>query len=103
MAVVMGRLMICVSPDGATKWTALKPEDVPEWLKHPDVMGGMADGHLAHKEDEPESPWYCAVSVPDEAVKPQSNVIDLRKPAIVHSPQALEALPNLVADAESRN
>jgi hypothetical protein len=66
--VAMGRFVIGVSPDGKNNWRPLKVEEVPEWVKDPKVMGQMADGMLAHREEDGEdAPWYCAVGVPHVA------------------------------------
>jgi hypothetical protein len=34
------------SLDG-TEWVAVKPEDVPEWLKDPHIMGRLLQGEIA--------------------------------------------------------
>ncbi len=48
-------------------WTPVKNDDVPEWLKNPDILGQMVDGNVA--SDKVESPgvwWRCEVVFPDE-------------------------------------
>lgn len=56
---------MAVSPDGENDWKLLQPAEVPEWLKDPETLGHMREGFLAHKEDEPNSPFYCALEVPE--------------------------------------
>lgn len=62
-SVCVGRFVVAASPDGETGWKLLQPQDVPEWLKNPDVLGQMREGYLAHNDNEPGSPFYCALEV----------------------------------------
>lgn len=50
------------SPHGRGDWTPVLPQDVPEWVKDPDVMGEMARGNAACKNDEGPtgSDWFRA-------------------------------------------
>jgi hypothetical protein len=84
VSVVVGKLVILVSPDGETDWKPVKPEDVPEWLKKPEVLGAMVEGNMAHKTDEPESPWYVAIQMPEK-----SAILASPTPNLVHKPEAL--------------
>lgn len=43
----------------ARNWEPVKPEDVPEWLKAPEVMGQLVKGQCAHKESAGKE-WYVA-------------------------------------------
>lgn len=53
------------SPEGP--WTVVKPEDVPDWVTDPDVMGSMLAGNMCRDEDpalpDPveSRPWYRAI------------------------------------------
>lgn len=51
--------IIYSSKDGKGDWQLVKPEDVPEWLKAPDVMGRLAHGYVARNDR--------IVGVPDDA------------------------------------
>jgi len=82
----MGRFVIAKSPDGENDWQLVKPEDVPAWLKELDVMAAMADGHIAHDTAEPESPWFCAVRLPDKAANDESVIVPNRDPVATHRP-----------------
>jgi len=48
----VGTLVIFKSPVGTNQWEAVKPDDVPGWVKDPDVLGEMVDGNAAHREGE---------------------------------------------------
>ena len=37
------RLIVFRSPNGETDWQPVLPEDVPEWLKDPAVLGRLVD------------------------------------------------------------
>ncbi len=59
-------LVIQSSIDGDKPWASLFPEDIPEWVKRPDVIGAMMKGDHVQLRDnamfyrgcrsEPESP-----------------------------------------------
>lgn len=72
-SVGMGNFVIAVSENGENGWKLLKPAEVPEWLKNPDVLGQMREGFIAHNDKAPDG-WYCAVQVPDFS-KPKSEII----------------------------
>lgn len=60
-------LVIFRSPNGETDWTPLKPEDHPEWIKHPAVLGTMLNSNnsLAHPDDP--GWFYTAFKASDAA------------------------------------
>ena len=63
------RLTILRSPDGETNWTPVSPEDVPEWLKAPEVMGRLVNGEMAQGPvsmvlPDEMRPWFRAEPVP---------------------------------------
>lgn len=63
-----GLLVIYVSEDDGETWAPLKPEDVPAWVKAPDVLGRLVAGEIAKREfvggmavrDDYRFPWYRA-------------------------------------------
>lgn len=68
--VAVARVCIGVCSNGSNgeplgDWRLLKPEEVPEWLKNPDVLGIMLQGELARDGEDEASPWYCAVRLAD--------------------------------------
>ena len=58
-------LVILASPNGRDGWRAVKPEDVPEWVKDHDNMARLMAGEMCMKADEGESgsDWYRARAV----------------------------------------
>ncbi len=44
---------------GLQEFKAVRPEEVPMWLKDPDTLGLMLDGQVVHKEGEPG--WFIAM------------------------------------------
>jgi hypothetical protein len=92
VSVKVGNVVLWISEDGKTGWRPLKAEEAPGWLKEPGTLGAMLEGLLAHKESEPDSPWYAAVTGPMPGQ--QSNVIDLRKPRLVLPKDAQTLLPS---------
>lgn len=56
-------LIIWRSPDGEKGWKIIKPDEVPDWVKHPDVMGRLVAGDMV--TDQKHSPfWYRAEPTP---------------------------------------
>ena len=56
------------SPDGETDWTPLKHDEIPDWLKAPDVVGHLVAGEMAQYTPDiivPDEvrPWYRADKV----------------------------------------
>lgn len=82
-SVCVGRFVIAVSPDGENNWKLLQPAEVPEWLKNPETLGCMREGFLAHKEDEPDSPFYCALEVPEAPAANGSPIIGAQGKKII--------------------
>lgn len=58
-----GVLIIYVSPNGRENWQPVLPQDVPEWLKDPDILGELVSGEMACKADEEIPVWYRAEKV----------------------------------------
>lgn len=56
------QLVIYKSLDCET-FEPVKTDDVPEWVKDPDVVAHMVDGEAVHNDDEPDSPYYIAKRV----------------------------------------
>lgn len=52
-------LVIFVSLDGEEPWTVVPPNQVPEWLKDPDVMAELVAGSMAQNKEAPLA-WYRA-------------------------------------------
>lgn len=58
-------LVIWRSPNGRDQWQMIKPADVPEWVKHPNVLGRMVAGEMA--SDVRNDPfWYRAEPAPSD-------------------------------------
>ena len=57
-----GELVIYKSLDCKT-FDPVKTEDVPEWVKDPDVLARMVDGEACQNKDELGSPWFTAKRV----------------------------------------
>jgi len=56
------------SLDGETDWQPLKIDEIPEWLKAPDVVGPLVAGEMAYADSnvlipDEVSPWYRADKV----------------------------------------
>lgn len=47
----LANLVIYKSDDGK-KWAVVKPEDVPDWIKNPDVMHHLVNGETAQAPGE---------------------------------------------------
>lgn len=65
-------LVIFTSATGRPPWHPLKEEEVPAWVKAPDVMGKMVAGEdcMDVAQGDKGSNWYRAVRVSDlEAAK----------------------------------
>lgn len=60
--------IVYVSPDGHGKWTPLMSDDVPDWVKDPDVMARM----LAGEDCSIGGPWYLAVGDKSKIILPGS-------------------------------
>jgi len=60
-------LVILASDDGRTNWSAVKPADVPAWVKAPDNIAKMLAGLECMKADEGDkgSMWYRAIPAED--------------------------------------
>ena len=59
------RLIILRSANGEDGWTPVKPDDVPAWLKEPDVMGRLVAGEMAQGPvnvllPDEMRPWFRA-------------------------------------------
>ncbi len=67
----IGTLMIFKSTDPQAEredWEPVKNDDVPEWLKWPNILGEMVDGFVASdKEKSPGVWWRCEMVFPEEA------------------------------------
>ena len=50
-------LVIMVSDDEKGPFKPVRPEDVPDWVKDPDVLGRMVNGEMCRNE----GPWFLAV------------------------------------------
>lgn len=62
------------SKDGRGDWSPVLPQDVPAWVKDPDVMGEMARGQAACKCDEGPtgSDWFRADKIDMETAVKQA-------------------------------
>jgi hypothetical protein len=56
-------IVVQSSVDGEEPWLNLMPEDVPEWVKDPEVMGGMMGGNRVSRDPKKGSMWYRAIHV----------------------------------------
>lgn len=55
----MGQLIIFISRDGGETWQPMMPSEVPQWVRHPDILGEMMIGNMATDPNKgPE--WYRA-------------------------------------------
>lgn len=65
MSETFGVLVILTSPNGIDGWTPVKPDDVPSWVKDPDIVARMVDGE-ACMDDTQESGtnWFLALPMP---------------------------------------
>ena len=52
-------LVIYESPNGRDQWKPLTPQEVPAWVRAPDVMAKLVKGDMA-MDCKIESPWYRA-------------------------------------------
>lgn len=55
-------LVIYASNNGRDGWEPVKPDEVPGWLKEPDVIGHLVAGETAMnpREGDKGSSWYRA-------------------------------------------
>lgn len=51
------------SATGRDPWHPIKPEEVPEWVKHPDVIRRLLDGEEV-QDVKTVTNWYRAVQLP---------------------------------------
>lgn len=58
-------LVVYESLNGRTDWKPLHAHEVPEWVKHPDVMGRLANGEecMDAAQGDKGSCWYRAARV----------------------------------------
>jgi hypothetical protein len=56
------RLVILESENGRDGWKPLMPEQVPEWVKHPDNLARLVAGEMCMDPTKGDkgSPWYRA-------------------------------------------
>lgn len=58
--------IVVYSSDDGENWDLVKPEDVPNWVKDPDVMGWLVKGNMCRNDvpnwvKDPEArKWYRA-------------------------------------------
>lgn len=57
-------LIVYVSANGRDQWHPVKPEEVPAWVKAPEVMARLVSGEEC-MDCETASSWYRAVRVED--------------------------------------
>lgn len=66
-------IVILKSEDGRAHWHPVTPDQVPEFLKDPDVMGRLVAGEMAQESNglllpDGAKPWYRAATeaeIPD--------------------------------------
>jgi hypothetical protein len=58
------KLIILQSPDGEYPWTAVKPEDCPEWLKSPRVAAMLVEGNMVQNTIGGFGAWYRGEPMP---------------------------------------
>lgn len=51
------------SPTGRDPWHPVKAEEVPDWVKHPDIIRRLLDGEEV-QDVKKISSWYRAVQLP---------------------------------------
>lgn len=56
-------LIVYRSENGRDNWRPVKPEEVPEWVKHPDTMAIISTGGMACDPKRGEE-WYRAEIAP---------------------------------------
>ena len=58
-------LVVFESPNGRDNWKPLMAADVPEWVRHPDVMGRLVAGEqcMDAAQGDKGSKWYRASRV----------------------------------------
>ena len=66
-------LIIYRSPNGEDSWEPVKPEDVPDWVKAPDVMAHLVAGEMAQADStlliaNELRPWYRAEQVEQASI-----------------------------------
>lgn len=64
--VSQANLIIFSSQNGRDHWELVRPEDVPEWLKAPDVMARLVAGEECMNARESDNRWFYAEPVPSE-------------------------------------
>lgn len=54
--------VIWASEDGRENWYKVKPDDVPDWVKHPSVLGRLVNGDMcmSPRQGNCGSLWYRA-------------------------------------------
>ena len=58
-------LVVFESPNGRDNWVPLMASDVPEWVRHPDIMGKLVSGQqcMDAAQGDKGSKWYRASRV----------------------------------------
>lgn len=91
-------IVIFRSPNGETDWAPIKPDEHPQWIKHPQVLGEMlrSNNSLAHPDDPgwyytafrlEDAEAFMAAQKADQALEgaPEAEkpVIEQRRPRLV--------------------
>lgn len=71
MTTKQTRLVIYESPNGRGGWHPMLPSELPDWVKHPDIIGHLVAGEMCCDPalGEKGSNWYKAVRVLSPAEK----------------------------------
>lgn len=97
--------VVLASEDGETGWTPLRPEEVPQWVRHEDVMGELVAGNIANDPTQEDKRWFRAERLPNTAQAP-ANDMDGAKPASVivmpHRMPVVASQPLVLPDDHGR-
>lgn len=59
-------LIILRSENGRDGWTAIKNEDVPDWVKDPENIRRMVEGEMCCRPETGDESWYRCEKVSSE-------------------------------------
>lgn len=62
------RMVVFRSPNGRDQWKAIKPAEVPEFLKHPDTMARLVTTGEMVMDPRVSEWWYRVEKVPSKQV-----------------------------------
>lgn len=97
--------VIWASQDGRENWVKVKPEDVPDWVRHPNVLGRLVNGDMcmAPRDGDRGSLWYRAdVFLGDPERQRLEEALKVRDEQAAHKILSGETLANALREAARR-